>query len=377
MNILALTFCGGKCGSTVNLGFIVSCLTKRGHSVFVPYSKKDEGSRYLENCGAKIIHCPVPLAMNTATVLESSKLSMAYIFRQNLKDIIRFPIGYFLVAFFILKTKSDIVFSSDLVFPQAILAGKLLKRINICGIQSEVIKGKNGIRRKIIIRIVNNCQKIFAITEYHLRPFVKGHIDKSKYSVVPNTIFNESFQEAVNANKQTSVASKYSKQIFFMGGDIPCKGVNIIRKIASISKERNLSFIFILAGPFKNEFDGDNIKIIGEIPDIVDVLKKSDLLLVANSFPHFSRPMIEAFSTKTPVLAISDRFTRNISENGKNAFLIDSIDPNMWLNKICNIFKNESVLRTKTDEAYKKYLSSYNPEIVKNKIVEIFESNSL
>jgi len=376
MNILVFSFSGGKCGSTINLGYIIKILSKKNHQVSVLYSKKDLGLKYLAENGGNIIFNRFPFGMNTAAVLENSGNPRVRIILQSLKDLIRAPFGFFLSIYYIKKFNPDVVFLADLIFPQVALGCLCLKIPVVCAIQSEIIKGNFGLRKNMTIYVLNKSNLLFGITQRHLAPFLEKADDYSKYSVIPNTselIKDKKKEDEYKMSFDKIHIPTNHKIILFLGGNINFKGSTLVKNIAEISNISDKKYFFIVAGPTQDKFQKNNIVFVGEEIDALRLIKSSDLLIVANTFPHFSRPVIEAFMIKTPVLAINDAFTRSLIVNNRNGFLIKGRDPSAWLKRIDKIFEDKQTYQKVKANAFATFAEKHNSLDVEKSIMNVFD----
>src|SRR5258708_7210534 len=165
-------------GSTLNLGFIVKTLVSRSHTVFVlNRESSDEGSRYLERCGAHMLYFPrFSLRMNTTTILESVQSGFVEELRTTVKDFAKLVTGVLLAFKYIRSVKPDILFVTDSALPQFVQAAKWSHIPVVCEVQAELIRGRYGFRRKIYTYLLRRSDRVFGITRFHVEPLLTSPV---------------------------------------------------------------------------------------------------------------------------------------------------------------------------------------------------------
>jgi len=399
MKILAIHSTWQRTGSTLNLGFITNVLVKGGDTLYILNRYKEPSSVYLEECGAKLLYFNFPLKMNTTIYLEKSNPSIGKIIKQNFKEPFRFIIGFFLALHYINKLKPDILFLVDSTFPQCLLAGRI-KKIKIVGeIQAELIQGKWGLRRKALVSIYNKCDVLLGITNYIISPFQnKTTKHKPKIYIIPNTIESDFEKQSLVLDGFDKPIKDY-KIISFFGGSDEKKGINLFLSIVQRMNIIKNNLIFLLIGPFdvqakyvimdndlvakkrkavsfydyyeKNKLS-NKLFLLQERDDILNLMNNSDVVLVPYSLPHFARPIIEAFSVKTPVIASDNDFNKEFIQSGENAILNKCDNLDAWIESLLNIIDDEELARTIGNNGFKTYLEHFNPQNISNKIKEAF-----
>jgi len=403
--IFAIHSSWGRGGNTINLGFAVKTLVRKGHTVIVLNRYKDEGSLFLEECGARTMNINFPLKMNTTAILEDVDLSLIMIIKQNLKDLLRIIVGFVLTFYYLRKIKPDILFLTDVTFPQCAIVGFLMGVPTVCNIQAEIIHGRWGIRRYFLIKIINKCDRIFGITRAHIKPFVEKSLDKEKFEVIHNTIQIEEHDKFkhTNDNEWLSLEIPEGKYIIsYFGGASIIKGYKLLLEIIKEIVSKRSDVIFLFAGAYHrdyfskwstgtqpgklslretiNLFDwidkyelNSHIRIVGERSDVIAIMRRSTVIVVPNKLPHFSRPIIEAFAVKTPVLATDDVFNRELIQDGINGLLAVYGQVNVWVKKMEQLLDDGNLAKTISQNGYSSFLSNYDPLVISSKIVDTFE----
>lgn len=379
MRILAIHSSKGKAGATMNLGFIAKAMTQKGHEFIVLYRREDNGSRHLQNCGARLILNDFPLGMNTTTILESSHAPLGKVLLQNLKDPIKFLVGIIITIWYLHKTKPDAVFLMDITYPQVAIVCFLLGIPTVCQVQAEVMKGHFGLRRWIIVKIINGCDRVFGITSRHFEPFNRTKRPRYGPKVIPNTIDlleDESLSRAVTQMLDALRIASSAKVVTYFGGDIQFKGYEQVLRLIDQTADKRDDVSFILAGTFRRpcRLNRPNMRVVGDEFDSMLLMKASSVILVPHKFPHFSRVIVEAFSMARVVIATNDSFNDQIIKDGYNGYLVDYDDAKSWAEKLESVIDNGDLASDIGSRAYATYLSSFNPSVIREQITDMFES---
>jgi len=402
MKILAIHSTWERNGSTLNLGFVTKVLVNSGHQVYILNRFKENGSIFLEKCGGKLIYFGFPLKMNTTIYLEKSNPSLGRILIQNSKEPLRFILGFLITLYYILKIRPNVLFLADSTFPQCLIAGKLLNIKIIGEIQAELIEGKLGIRRNLIIYLYKKCDVLFGITESIMSPLLNANkINKDKLMIIPNTIELELNRDKSEAD-ELKIDNENYKIISFFGGSDEKKGfylfMEIVKKISMIKD----NILFLLVGSIDKEAkyfvncnksisNDENVNTIvdfikkynldkklliyGERDDILMIMKQSNVVLVPYKLPHFARPIIESFSVKTPVIASDNEFNREVIKDGINGCLIDYENLDKWVKTINKLLDDTEFANNLAENGYKTYLGNFNPQVISEKIKLAFGLN--
>ncbi len=398
MTILCFHSYSGLDGSTMNLGFITKSLIRGGHSVFIVSRVKDAGSLFLKSLGANLIYVKFPLRMNTTIINESQHFNVFENIILFVKDILRFIIGLIITFYCIRKLQPNCIFLVDCTFPQCAIMGFIMKIPVVSEIQAELVKGYIGLRRRLLISIINKSRIIFGITKHHLEPFIERGLNApDKYYVISNTVIDDA--KSVSDDSINQWVLEKDKVISFFGGASQIKGYKLFLEVARKILSKRNDVIFVCAGVINKTFESkycrgtasdryyetkymfefinkydleDYIKIIGEIDNAIMLMKRSEIVLVTNKLPHFSRPIIEAFYCKTPVIATDDRFNREIISDGLNGYLAGEGNLEEWCIRINDLIDNETIQKSLGEEGFKTFNERFDPHIIEEQVVNIF-----
>jgi glycosyltransferase involved in cell wall biosynthesis len=401
MRVLAIHSGWQLGGSTLNAGFAIKTLARRGHAVVILNRyQHDEGSRYLQRCGAELIWFEkFSLKMNTTTILESGEATLAREFITTLQDIVKWFTGLYLTVKYVRRYRPDIVYVTDAALPQCIVAARGLGVPVICELQAELIRGRWGLRRAIYRWLLAKADRLFAITRFHLEPFAPADRCTHAPSVIPNTIDRD-----LQASTPVDIRKCYGipegkKVISFFGGASPIKGYAFWLQVAEqVSADRD-DAVFVIAGPFHRDFTSQwgrgstregkehtqelftfvaahpklDVRIVGELTDVMSVIAQSDLVAVTNPFPHFSRTVVEAFQSSVPVLVSDDKFGRDIIEHRRTGWLARFGVVGEWVALVNYVLDHPPEAAQAAHAGHQTFCSRFSPDVVAGQIVQLFE----
>lgn len=373
-------------GSTLYIGQYISFLKTANYKVYAICRKKDKGSDYLMSLGAKTIFVHFPFALNFS---ELDKYNDSL--KKRIIDIVKFLGGLIISLFILLRYPAKIVIVGEFNLIPVLISSFLLKKRVICLIQTSISKSKW--KQYLIYKLLKRAFRIIGITDIHTVdiPF------KKKTKTIPN-VFIEQSDKIKSHNPFDKFEFWGKKVIVFIGGISRIKGsVHFIKIALELMKLRN-DLCFIILGNFHKDFQtkyafgmdnadynlsmqifeliGDQIdksfKFLGEIDYVNAVLKRSDLLISTSVYPHFSRPIVEAWATRVPVVAHEDLFTKHM-ENGNGCILFIEIEKYkesaIKINDLLNSNRDLTLMKNK---GYNNYINNYTKGIFDDMLTEIF-----
>lgn len=212
----------------------------------------------------------------------------------------------------------------------------------------------------------NKCDMVIAPTQTIKQDLERTGI-KTKISVIPTGISPVFFEEVGEDAREIRSEYKGDKKFLFCS-------------VSRISKEKNIDFIIDGIYNLKNEVgdcfklmligDGPdiekyqlkaknrgvdkNVVFVGNIPNeiIADYYKASDLFLFASKSETQGIVLLEAMSSKTPIVAVKASGVQDVVVNGENGFMTED-DVSQWVESIKSIMKDESLYKKLQDGAYK------------------------
>ncbi|OFY85153.1 MAG: hypothetical protein A3F72_05075 [Bacteroidetes bacterium RIFCSPLOWO2_12_FULL_35_15] len=245
--------------------------------------------------------------------------------------------------------------------------------------------------------LLNKEKLIFALERNHL---IKNKYKKAPSFFIANSTHTESF-----CNKNIPTYLKNNIRLIPYGFNYyrfkseqakiidTSKAINILNvgsfqskknqifiiEIAKILKKRELNFIINLIGEgeqfenVKNAIEQNklqnNIILTGNINDVENWYKKVDIYIHTAKYEPFGLVFLEAMASGTPIITLDGKGNRDLIENGKNGFIINEENPEMFADKIELLISNKSLYHSISEYAI-EYSKKYD---IKNKTKELID----
>lgn len=115
------------------------------------------------------------------------------------------------------------------------------------------------------------------------------------------------------------------------------------------------------------------VKLIGLSNNVQSLLFESDLLISPFSQAHFSRPVIEAFAYKKPVIGSNVKGMDEIIDHNINGLIVSKNNPKKLADAINLLCKDEKLAKLMEKKGYLKYNELFSSRNVLQ-IIHIYES---
>ncbi len=327
-------------GSTKSLVFILDELKKNGFQIIIYTNKNREIFSHLSAFSDQIISFNKIFTLNISNSNDYSFFSVIGIYA-CLLIIKRFFTGIFFAIKIIILHKPDIIFINEYVLLQFAIAGYFTKTPSITYVRGQYRKGKSGLLGKLIRFLLLKFNDIvFVISKNEASQLINP---RTKYYGKKIVLVREFLNDLMNNSKKNNntIFTEYNipknkNIVLFVGGFSRIKGTKVFLKaVENISKIRN-DILFILVGnqntigkdniQYANDcFDyikvkelSNNLLIIDELSDISELIQICDIMLSCNTTSHFSRPIIEAWNEKKPVIVSDFPHIREYVDEGIN-----------------------------------------------------------
>ena len=249
-------------------------------------------------------------------------------------------------------------------------------------VRSQFFKGRFGIWGKFIKNIIIRfSDKIFVITKQELDqfyPFTK--LKPNKFTIVREFLDEDNFRLI---NDLQSFKKDYSIPenkfiVLMLGGIRRIKGSFELLQAANELNNRSNEFFFIIAGKVGNtgveqkeyskkcfDFIAENnlqniVKITDEIPEVSGIISAADILVSTNTTSHFSRPIIEAWAKKKPIIASDHPHTREIVKDEQNGLLYRSGDYIQLAEKLKVLIDDEELRNDFGEKGFEEALKIFS-----------------
>lgn len=185
-----------------------------------------------------------------------------------------------------------------------------------------------------------------------------GKVDKTKIVVVPNALDSRIIDHYV-ANGITSTTAtedniEYQDFVLFVGRLVYSKNVALaIHSMSHVIRELPAAKLVIVGdGPVRKQLEemvsllnlGDSIKFTGYVSESRkrEYLRKCSALVFPSLIEGFGLVILEAFAFRKPVIVPDVRPFDEIVSDGIDGFVIPTLVPREWANKIAFLLSNKS-----------------------------------
>ncbi len=366
-------------GSSISLKYIIEEFKKQGADVYLFTQKEKEFSKIFASMGVKILSIPgskfKSFALSTHFGDDYEFLSLNWLLT-FIKNIIRIIIGSFTSWKTIRDIKPHLVYLNEHnMFYIAIIA-KALGVKTFIHLRSNFIKGKFGISERLISKSIYRFNDfIFAITEVEAKQILKYNTDQlNKVIILPEFLSEDDFICNFNLNQlrqNFSLPIDKTIVVSLIGID-RLKGTLEFLKAIDIISQKKKNIYFVLAGEIKNtgaikevkkyyvecskllskDHVKKNLSVIGYTNKQHELLFASDILVSPFKKSHFSRPIIEAWALKKPVITSDIPHSRSYVENEINGLYFENVDD--LANKIILLAEDKELYNKLSDNGYKK-----------------------
>lgn len=117
-----------------------------------------------------------------------------------------------------------------------------------------------------------------------------------------------------------------------------------------------------------------NTEFLGTQKDIPEILKNTDLLVLATTTQEaFGRVIIEAQACGVPVVATSVGGVVDIIDDGKTGLLVPAADPENMAEAVTKIYKDKKLAQDLVENAYRKVKQKYNVELMVQSTIDVYK----
>ena len=315
-----------KGGAESHLYHLIKKQVQSNTSVYVFYLRgNDYWKRYLNKIGVKVF-----------------KLNV-----NNNFDLIGLIKAFISLQFFIRKIKPKVVHAhlSTMEFLAALLKFKLKKRFKLIvtkHLDSFFLEASFG--RKIFFRgiyidkfIINQSDKIICISNQVKKYFSKEIIQKNKYKTVYYGFSSRDFLNSPNINiKLNSLRKKYNLKknetiLLNVARHVKQKSLKILLKAFSIYCKKQDKAKLILVGNGRETGNLKKLAIelninsricwINNYENIKDIFLLSDIFVLPSEYEGLGLVLLEAMSSKTPIIASKSSAIPEVIQNNYNGYL--------------------------------------------------------
>lgn len=203
---------------------------------------------------------------------------------------------------------------------------------------------------KIICRLINNNSELVIVGSQQL--FENGKklgIDSNKMVIIPNAVDLSFF-------RHNRTYSHSPRKVLFVGRLFSLKGPHLLIEAARlvIKKIPDTQFLIVGNGPMRKQLVNlvksynisKNVVFCGELEDVREKMKESDLYVRPSLLEGFPYGVLEAMASGLPVLATNIGGTTDLLTHEKTGYLVNPGNIIELANAIIKLLSNSDALKT-------------------------------
>lgn len=368
----------GYSGATVSLAYLIKAFINDHFDVYLLTPKTNEFTKDFVELGVKIIKCGnrciSTFQLDLHFTAEINFLSLLG-FGVILKNIGKVLYGFFMTLKVLISIKPDILYLNEYVVIQSAFAGWIFKIPTVTHVRSQIVAGTFGFRNYLTRKsIIAFNKKIIAITKQEA---IQLKTSSKKIKIMGEFLSDENYclNNNIRGIKNELDIPPDGKIILFMGGISSIKGsLDIIRATGLLlDKMPNLYLLIIgdidTSSAEKKKYYEEclglcgtslNYRILGHVANTIDFIRIADVLVSANNFSHFSRPIIEAWAQKKCVISYDLPHAKDLIEHEVNGLLVEYGNYAKLSDAIQTIFNDELLKAKLAENGYKKAIKEFN-----------------
>ncbi len=248
--------------------------------------------------------------------------------------------------------------------------------------------GKKGAKFHIK-NFINNLltDKVIGVSEGVYNNLIDSGINKEKAVQIDNCVAEINVYEQ---SKIDEIKSRYNigdkLVIGFLGRLEDVKNPLALIHIANYMRKTRDDFVFLVGGvgSLEDEFNSmikkhsleNNFISLGYVKDLVEFYSLIDVCVNTSKSEAISLTILEAMSSKKPIVAFDVDKLSQVIKNDYNGYLIKSFDHEKFGDIVLNMFDSE--LRNKLgNNSYSIYEKSYKIDVMIDKIQNLYDKGCL
>ncbi len=228
--------------------------------------------------------------------------------------------------------------------------------------------------------------RILAVSDY-VKEFLvrKEGVYEEKVEVVYNFIDPEEFEFSEERRREARERLGIAKEdvvLLYCGKVERGKGIYEFLEVFEAVKERysNVKALVVGGGSELEETKarlGEKV-VRGPQKRVADFFMASDIFLMpTHAEESFARTVVEAFASKTAVVATSKGNIPYLVENGVNGFLVKPGDVKSMLDKTIKLIENRELRASFQERAHGLYMSKFHRDVVLEKFINAIYNDRL
>ena len=299
------------------------------------------------------------------------------------KDLMKFVAGFILVHREIRTQKPDLVYLNEYSVVQASLAAFACGVPAVVHIRSQMLRGALGVRRRLVARLVLRFnQSVFAITRLEAEQLHPRSSERAKISVIGEFVPPPPRGISDAGLLREGFGLPAGKSIVAMlGGIKDLKGTIDFLQAAGEVVRAHPDVVFVVAGgdfrdgsPEHREYydrcmreveslrHSGSICMLGGIPNPLDLIAASDIIVSPSTLTHFSRPVVEAWRLGRPVIATSTEHMRDLITHESDGLLVDPGNPHALARAIVRLLEDRRLALRMAEKGREKAEAEFDAE---------------
>jgi glycosyltransferase involved in cell wall biosynthesis len=219
---------------------------------------------------------------------------------------------------------------------------------------------------RITRTILNNVDVFIVLSQFQRQRFIDGGIPPERIEVMPNAVQPGS----------TGTPGKRGDKITFVGRASPEKGIEDFVAAARLCPE----LPFVIAGATERMPDlvrnsPENISWLGFLKgdELREAFQRSRIIVMpSRCFEGFPNAVVQGMAAGKPVIASALGGTPEIVEHNRTGLLFKVGDVQDLASQIRNLYANPALCGSMGENGRQKALSHYAPEVVYQRLMEIY-----
>jgi glycosyltransferase involved in cell wall biosynthesis len=217
----------------------------------------------------------------------------------------------------------------------------------------------------------------FIVISKHSKVFFEKNIQKFPIHLLPNAINFNKFD-----NSKSDREEKQTIKLISVGSLTPLKNHKFLVEIAAILKEKNIDFQLTVLGdgPQKNELKelvnskslNSEVFFLGNQDNVEDFLWQSTIYVHSSISEALGLTLLEAMASGLPVITLDGGGNRDLIEEGKNGYLLEERDPEIFADSIINLF-SDSNKYSKMSQFAREYAKQYDINLYVQKLLILYQ----
>jgi len=232
--------------------------------------------------------------------------------------------------------------------------------------------------KRLICKLYKKCNNRFIAISNHTKSYFEKslpHSLKDNITLLHNAIdYKEFFIERKLPQELTLIN---------IGSFVPKKNQQLLVAIvkALINKGVNCKAVFLGNGDKFDEVKGNieteglsqYFKMPGNVPNVEEWLANSSIYVHTAWYEPLGLVLLEAMASGLPVVTLNGGGNADLIENGGNGFIIDEQNPELFAEKIIELWENKELYKTMSGYA-QKYAKRFDIKEYVDKLLEIYNS---